>query len=147
MISLTLTGLLLKCAVVDKVEAKSPNGQIRVVADLARNEVRVTGFSTKTIIKSWASRGHHPHLYVHNDGRILIVDTYEGAKYIDLRIDSLGQYINAESALGERDKKDRPHKWTCHPEGEWLKRGVEPVWTSTSVLLTMYNGRTVKFSK
>jgi hypothetical protein len=119
----------------------SPDRSIKVVADWPGHTITWTKSGKKTLSRKWEPLGHHPALYVTNDGVLAIVDAYAGVQMFDMHNRTIDR-TDAQLIRGISPQK-RLHQWTCHPEGEWLNREVTPVIKGETISITDCTGRLV----
>jgi hypothetical protein len=131
-----------KCAARGKVSVASPGNIYRLDLDPTGSYKIASIASGKVVSKGKLDVvGHHYEVWISDRGdRIALVDPYAGYALYD----SKGKTLESGDAghfLTEKERIANPHKWPCHPEGEWLKHAN---FGENELVLTVHNQRVIR---
>ncbi len=130
--------------VVDPQIAQSADGTVKVtVLHDGKLTVHRKGSTNRIYLGRWSGFGHHQQVVISGDGSAFaIYDCYAGMEIFNGKGKKIALLL-PRLLLSEKELKNVPGKWTCHPEGTWLKN---PTFTFMKSYLefTVYNGRKVR---
>lgn len=114
--------LSFKCSInVDPITSTSADRKTTVVLTY-QGKVLVyrKGTSKPQHVGRWSNFGHHQQLALGADASTIVVwDKYAGMEVFDGSARKVA-FIDPSAALTPSEWRDRPGKWTCHPEGVWV---------------------------
>jgi hypothetical protein len=122
----------------------SGDGSTRVIVT-PQNKILVYRKGSKNpVVTGWSDRiPHHTSLFVSQKGdTFALLDDYNSIQVFDKRGFQVGR-TTPEACMSEGERRGRPGKWACHPEGTWVTT-PEVSFKSDRISFRLYNGRKVE---
>lgn len=89
--------------------------------------------------------GHHVKTFVSDSGEHFVLFDGYGGVAIYASAGKLVKKLGREDLLTKDEVEGCPHKWACHPEGEWSQTPPSIAEDSKTVTLTVHSKRTLAF--